>query len=113
MASDLELKVISLGVARTASLSMYTALCQLGYQNVFHSTALSARTPAENEIWWELMQKKFVKKQPVTRADLDRVTWGREAGTSAPYWLFWREFMDAYPDVSRKYTFPVATLTET
>ncbi|KXS97261.1 hypothetical protein AC578_37 [Pseudocercospora eumusae] len=61
---------------------MYTAHCEFGHQNVFHSTVLSTRTPDEIEIWWKLMQKKFFKRELVTRADLDRVTWGRE---SAPY----------------------------
>ncbi|KAK4496818.1 hypothetical protein PRZ48_012802 [Zasmidium cellare] len=93
-----KLEVISLGLARTASLSLSQALKILGYNPVYHSVEATFTRPKDGTLWLSLIRKKFTHHQPITRADLDRATHGIQAATSAPYWAFWRELMLAYPD---------------
>ncbi|KAF2159178.1 hypothetical protein M409DRAFT_30317 [Zasmidium cellare ATCC 36951] len=93
-----KLEIISLGLARTASLSLSQALKTLGYHPVYHSVEATFSRPRDGKIWLELIRKKFHHHQPITKHDLDRATAGIQAGTSAPYWAFWHELMTYYPD---------------
>ena len=92
-----KLQVISLQMARTGSFSMYKALTLLGYKNVYHSLNMEER-PGDTEKYLRVLRKKYLKKLPLTKSDIDPLVYDREAVLSAPYWGLWREMMEFYPD---------------
>lgn len=79
---------------------MCEALKILGYIDTYHGFKLIDR-PADGEIWDEIVDKKYKKKEQIDRKDLDRLLGDCAAITDMPAVMLWRELIASYPEVSQ------------
>ncbi|PYI07077.1 NAD dependent epimerase/dehydratase [Aspergillus sclerotiicarbonarius CBS 121057] len=95
-----EMKVLCLGMSRTGTMSLYTALKELGY-TCYHMAECSLDN-SNNSLanWNQAIEAKFHGKGRVYKGstDFDKMLWRYDAVTDIPCILFAEELMDAYPD---------------
>ncbi|KAI1810240.1 hypothetical protein GGS20DRAFT_568399 [Poronia punctata] len=90
------MKVLCLGLPRTATDSLRVALTSLGYSYVYHGFDHIA--DANDCVNWVDLWKLKTSGQPIKRADFDRVIGHCEAVTDAPACMFYKELIEAYPE---------------
>lgn len=92
------MKVLSLGLPRTGTISMREAYSILGYENPYHYANIFANVQ-DADMWNEAMRAKFdgVGK-PYGRAEFDQLLGENEAITDTPGCVFWEELIEAYPE---------------
>lgn len=95
------LEVLALGLSRSGTDSLRTALDMLGYENTYHSW-LAIPQPADFVVWSELAVRKFEShdqtQKSITATDFDRVLGHSTAVTDTPCAVFAAELVAAYPD---------------
>ncbi|KAL4797612.1 hypothetical protein BDV19DRAFT_387042 [Aspergillus venezuelensis] len=101
-----EMKVLCLGMSRTGTLSLTTALNKLGYRTYHTSEACLQYRNASLETWNRLINYKYHRghrnrtnraKKP-TKADFDTLLAPYDAVADIPAILFPNELMDLYPN---------------
>ncbi|KAI0170987.1 hypothetical protein BJ166DRAFT_517482 [Pestalotiopsis sp. NC0098] len=90
------MKVLALGLPRTATDSLRVALNRLGYSYVYHGFDHIA--DARDCVNWVQLWSLKQAGKPIKRADFDRVIGHCEAVTDAPACMFAEELMEAYPE---------------
>ncbi|KAK5693251.1 hypothetical protein LTR17_025172 [Elasticomyces elasticus] len=94
-----KMEVLSLGVARTGTLSMQEALTILGYPNTYHYSSIFANV-RDADMWNPALRAKYQGRgKPFARQEWDQLLGHCGAITDVPAICFWRELLDAYPDV--------------
>lgn len=95
------MEVLALGLSRSGTDSLRTALAILGYKNPYHAFA-SVPRPEDWVIWCELASRKFESEDPavktITAADFDRAIGDCTAITDIPCVPFAPELVAAYPE---------------
>ncbi|KAL3456151.1 NAD dependent epimerase/dehydratase [Aspergillus heterothallicus] len=94
-----EMKVLAFGMPRTGTMSLYTALNELGY-NCYHmaEAALDYRNGSLTN-WNKAIVAKYDEIGEEFRGeDFDKMLCAYDAVTDIPSILFAEELMDAYPD---------------
>ncbi|MCJ1475763.1 hypothetical protein MMC13_004427 [Lambiella insularis] len=93
-----EMKVLVIGMMRTGTMSMKTALEQLGYGEVYHMTS-AMKNPKDYDMWTEAFNAKFHGKgEKFTRKDWDMLLGNAGACIDVPTAAFMPELIEAYPD---------------
>ena len=95
---DRPLKVLCLGLGRTGTESLQTALYELGYNDVHHGFRISGDECAECIQWCRLAQAKYHDKTFLNRQQFDKVLGDCEAVTDLPSAAFAVELLQAYPE---------------
>ena len=94
------------GVSRTGSASLAAALALLGYAQPYHGFSI-ARSYSDGAIWLQLAKRKYGNAaRVITAADFDQVLGDSAAITDMPAACFWRELLEAYPEVSSAVVIP-------
>lgn len=89
--------VLALGMSRTGTMSMKTALDQLGYTTL-HAATVHELTPG-HRYWNEAIDAKFYGKgKPYAKPEFDKLLAKCTAITDMPAILFVDELLAAYPD---------------
>lgn len=93
------MQVLSLGMSRTGTLSMQEALTTLGYPT-YHFSSIFANVK-DADMWREALNAKFHPPNPSFdyKRHFDQLLGHVSAVTDTPSVLFWRELLEAYPDV--------------
>ncbi|KPM37180.1 hypothetical protein AK830_g9381 [Neonectria ditissima] len=93
------MKVLILGLGRTGTASMRTAMKQLGYVDTYHMMNCSIENPPDALMWMDALTAKFDKKgAPFTRDDWDQLLGGSQAVCDWPAIAFAKELIEAYPE---------------
>ncbi|TKA65957.1 hypothetical protein B0A55_10155 [Friedmanniomyces simplex] len=93
------MEVPSLGLGRTGTLSMQEALKILGYPNTYHYSSIFANVQ-DAHMWNEALRAKYQGHgKPFGRREWDQPLGHCRAITDVPAVCFWRESLEAYPDV--------------
>ncbi|HKK14536.1 MAG TPA: sulfotransferase [Gammaproteobacteria bacterium] len=87
------LKIIGAGFGRTGTLSVYTALKQLGFPCYHMFEVLDNPDNKAHLDFW----RKVAKSPPGTQHDWDQVFAGYTATVDNPACCVWRELLEAYP----------------
>ncbi|KAH8812818.1 P-loop containing nucleoside triphosphate hydrolase protein [Xylogone sp. PMI_703] len=90
------MKVLALGLPRTATDSLRVALTKLGYEHVYHGFDHIAN--ARDCVNWVHLWSLKTSGQRISRSDFDLVLGHCEAVTDMPACIFAEELMDAYPE---------------
>jgi hypothetical protein len=90
------MKILCLGLPRTATDSLRVALTTLGYDYVYHGFDHIA--DARDCVNWVQLWSLKTSGKKITRADFDRVIGHCEAVTDAPACCFAEELVEAYPE---------------
>lgn len=93
---DRPMKVLCLGLSRTGTDSLRTALIILGYQGVYHGYEVAMHAD-HSRMWVPALEAKW-KGQAVTSEQFDTVLGHFEALTDNPTNCFAPELLAAYPD---------------
>ncbi|KAL2831271.1 hypothetical protein BJY01DRAFT_260600 [Aspergillus pseudoustus] len=94
-----EMKVLALGMPRTGTMSMYTALNELGYKCYHMAEAALDYRNGSLKNWQEAIVAKYYDLGDQYKGkDFDKMLWAYDAITDIPSILFAEELMDAYPD---------------
>jgi len=96
-----ELKVLCLGLGRTGTDSLRTALAELGYCEIHHGYRyVSPSNPGEQPQWLRLALAKYKYHDPtfLNRREFDKVLGDCEAVTDMPSAVFGPELLKAYPE---------------
>lgn len=96
MKRDRPMKVLVLGLSRTGTDSLRSALLTLGYRGVYHGF-VTAMNPEHSTFWCPALEAKW-NGQPLTAADFDTVLGEFEAVSDNPATCFGPELLAAYPD---------------
>ncbi|KAF7558593.1 hypothetical protein G7046_g5556 [Stylonectria norvegica] len=93
------MKVLILGLGRTGTASMRTALKHLGYVDTYHMMSCSIENPPDALMWMDALTAKYdgVGK-PFTRAEWDKLLGNAQAVCDWPSIAFARELIEAYPE---------------
>ncbi|KAI5462831.1 P-loop containing nucleoside triphosphate hydrolase protein [Mariannaea sp. PMI_226] len=93
------MKVLILGLGRTGTASMRSAMKQLGYVDTYHMMNCSIENPPDALMWMEALEAKFEKKgKPFTREDWDQLLGNAQAVCDWPAIAFAKELIEAYPE---------------
>ncbi|KAF4978366.1 hypothetical protein FZEAL_5234 [Fusarium zealandicum] len=91
------MRVIVCGVHRTGTLSIRSALWQLGFHDCYHMHSLIEDTSRAPE-WIRAYEAKYAGQGSFTPADWDRLLGDCQAACDLPAALFGAELAEAYPD---------------
>ncbi|KAI4136530.1 MAG: hypothetical protein LQ341_005566 [Variospora aurantia] len=103
-----EMQVLALGMSRTGTYSMFTALGILGYKP-YHMAELKDTAPGTHALWVEALKAKYHDQthgpatnnplhKPYARAEFDKLLGGYSAVTDIPCIMFAADLIAAYPD---------------
>lgn len=92
------LEVLCLGLERTGTLSLRTALLHLGYFDVYHMAALMIENPPDGDMWVQAIDAKYNKKGHFGKEDWDQLLGHCMAVTDQPAAMFGEDLIQAYPD---------------
>jgi hypothetical protein len=90
------LKVIGAGFSRTGTLSMKSALEQLGFSPCYHMAEAVFPRPGFNDGHFDAWHDYYVRKKEM--ADWQWLLQGYQASVDIPTCLHYRELMQAYPE---------------
>ena len=95
--------VLALGLSRSGTDSLRSALMHLEYVNCYHGYSTIDEGWADSRAWHSLLIRKFHSNSPtstpnITTADLDAVLGNCMAVTDIPAVMFGHELLRAYPD---------------
>ncbi|KAM5347862.1 hypothetical protein ACJ41O_007686 [Fusarium nematophilum] len=91
------MRVIVCGVHRTGTLSMRSALWQLGFHDCYHMHTL-IEDPSRAPEWIRAFEAKYAGRGTFTRADWDRLFGNCQAVCDTPAAFFGAELAEVYPD---------------
>ncbi|CZR59388.1 uncharacterized protein PAC_09280 [Phialocephala subalpina] len=96
-----EMQVLCLGLSRTGTMSLYTALGKLGYKSYHFMEIFSPEGISFKAIWcWKeaLRAKLYSEGKPFGKEEFDRVLGSYSAVTDVPNAVFADELIAAYPN---------------
>lgn len=104
--SDTQMQVLCLGLSRSGTDSLRTALEMLGYKGVYHGFVITSRQREDCAFWVPLMRRKLAGRlnrsdeepDDIGPVDFDSVLANCEAVTDGPANVFGQELMALYPD---------------
>ena len=97
------MEVISLGMPRTGTKSMQSALQILGYNKIYHGFVL-VDEPETSNLWEKAVDAKFYGKKPECNKDMfDKIFKGYSGMTDTPAAFFVEEMLAFYPEVRSKH----------
>lgn len=92
------MRVISVGICRTGTLSMREAFRHLGYPNPYHFCSVLANVQ-DADIWAPILRAKLREPEKlIPREELDQVLGHCGAVTDTPCAVLWRDLVAAYPE---------------
>ncbi|KAK0513940.1 hypothetical protein JMJ35_003662 [Cladonia borealis] len=92
------MEVLALGMSRTGTYSMYTALQILGLKSM-HMAELRFTPPGTHALWLKGLEAKYHGKgKKYGKAELDKLLGEYSAITDIPCIMFTEELLAAYPD---------------
>ncbi|KAM0432963.1 hypothetical protein ACHAPT_004668 [Fusarium lateritium] len=91
------MRVIVCGVHRTGTLSIRSALWQLGFHDCYHMHTL-IQDPSRAPEWVRAFEAKYAGQGSFTRADWDRLLGHCQAVCDAPAAFFGAELAEIYPE---------------
>lgn len=91
------MKVLVLGLCRTGTMSVRTALRSLGYLETYHMRAASTETPRDNELWMQAIKAKWDGEGKFDKEDWDQLLGHCQAVCDLPAAAFASELIAAYP----------------
>ena len=101
---DRPLEVLCLGLSRSGTMSLFSALKLLGYGEVYHGITFSRRA-ADSVAWVRLLNMKYNHSPlvadmcpSITVQDFDKVIGDCASVTDVIGCAFWPELLRAYPD---------------
>ncbi|KAH9215271.1 P-loop containing nucleoside triphosphate hydrolase protein [Leptodontidium sp. 2 PMI_412] len=93
------MKVLILGLGRTGTASMRTAMKELGYVDTYHMMNCSIENPPDALMWMDALTAKYDGiGAPFTRADWDQLLGNCQAVCDWPAVAFAKELIEAYPE---------------
>ncbi|GAB7323398.1 hypothetical protein MBLNU13_g05857t1 [Cladosporium sp. NU13] len=93
------MKVLMLGMGRTATESTCAALRLLGINECYHGWQPLFENPRDNEMWMEALEAKYDGKgKPYGRAEFDKLLGHCQGVSDMPAILFAEELIAAYPE---------------
>ncbi|KAG4435468.1 hypothetical protein IFR05_009040 [Cadophora sp. M221] len=93
------MKVLILGLGRTGTASMRTAMKELGYVDTYHMMNCSIENPPDALMWMDALAAKYDGiGAPFTRADWDQLLGNCQAVCDWPAVAFAKELIEAYPE---------------
>ncbi|KYK54470.1 hypothetical protein DCS_06428 [Drechmeria coniospora] len=93
------MRVLILGLGRTGTASMRSALKQLGYVDTYHMMSCSIENPPDALMWMDALCAKYDGQgTPFTRADWDQLLGNAQAVCDWPSIAFAKELIEAYPE---------------
>jgi hypothetical protein len=90
----MDLKVVGAGFGRTGTMSLYTALNQLGFPCYHMIEVLENKANRTHLDFW----LNVARSRPGVQHDWQRVFANYNAAVDAPAFIVWRELVAAYPD---------------
>ncbi|KAL2045259.1 hypothetical protein N7G274_002342 [Stereocaulon virgatum] len=92
------MRVLCLGLSRTGTASLWTALKELGFVDCYHMLSIF-QNPPDADMWTEAVNAKYHGKgKPFEKEDWDRLLGDCQAVCDAPCTSFSEELISAYPD---------------
>ncbi|PNY25292.1 Uncharacterized protein TCAP_04774 [Tolypocladium capitatum] len=91
------MRVIVCGLPRTGTLSMRTALRQLGFHDCYHMTTVLENADEDPQLWIRAFEAKYAGKGSFTKADWDRLLGHSQACCDMPAVVFSPELAELYP----------------
>ncbi|KAL8707454.1 MAG: hypothetical protein Q9225_007751 [Loekoesia sp. 1 TL-2023] len=93
------MRVLALGLSRTGTDSLRSALRTLGFHDVYHGWSVILENPADGSMWYEALRAKYdgVGK-PYGRPEFDKLLGHCQAVTDIPAATFAEELIKAYPE---------------
>ncbi|KAF4589703.1 NAD dependent epimerase/dehydratase [Ophiocordyceps camponoti-floridani] len=92
------MRVIVVGAHRTGTMSMRSALWQLGFHDCYHMHTVMQNSEDHPDMWIRAMEAKFAGKGTFTKADWDRLLGHYQACCDVPAAFFSAELAEIYPD---------------
>ncbi|KAL1600853.1 hypothetical protein SLS60_007241 [Paraconiothyrium brasiliense] len=93
------MKVLILGVGRTGTASLQTAMKQLGYVDTYHMYNCSISNPPDALLWMDALRAKYDGiGAPFKRSDWDKLLGNCQAVCDWPAVAFAKELIEAYPE---------------
>ncbi|KAJ0114068.1 hypothetical protein N8I77_007123 [Diaporthe amygdali] len=92
------MKVLVLGLCRTGTMSVRTALRSLGYLETYHMRAASTETPRDCELWMQAIKAKWDGEGKFDKEDWDQLLGHCQAVCDLPAAAFAPELIAAYPN---------------
>ncbi|KAK3637544.1 hypothetical protein LTR56_013547 [Elasticomyces elasticus] len=93
------MKVLNLGLFRTGTSSVRSALTTLGFAKVYHMSHIFQHAPAHSAFWLRAFDHKYrARGPPLTRQDRDLVLGDCDAVSDFPCAAFSADLIAAYPE---------------
>ncbi|KAH8700904.1 P-loop containing nucleoside triphosphate hydrolase protein [Talaromyces proteolyticus] len=92
------MKVLALGVGRTGTASLRTALHQLGYIKTYHMMSASIENPPDCLMWLDALAAKYDGVGKFGRREWDQLLGDCQAVCDWPACAFAKELIEAYPN---------------
>ncbi|KAK4991584.1 hypothetical protein LTR28_013252 [Elasticomyces elasticus] len=92
------MRVLALGLGRTGTASLRTALKELGFSDCYHMMSASVENPPDCLMWQDAFAAKFDGKGKFGREQWDQLFGHCQAVCDWPAVAFAKELVEAYPD---------------
>merc|ERR1712230_130466 len=92
------MRVLALGLGRTGTASLRSALKELGYTNTYHMMSASVENPPDCLCWMDAFAAKFEGKGKFGREEWDALFGHCQAVCDWPAVAFAKELIEAYPE---------------
>ncbi|KPI36199.1 uncharacterized protein AB675_8897 [Cyphellophora attinorum] len=92
------MKVLALGLGRTGTASLRTALKELGYTDTYHMLSASMENPPDSLCWQDAFAAIYEGKGKFGREEFDAILGHCQAVCDWPAIAFSKELIEAYPE---------------
>ncbi|KAK6433018.1 hypothetical protein LTR95_010807 [Oleoguttula sp. CCFEE 5521] len=92
------MRVLALGLGRTGTASLRTALKTLGFDDCYHMMSASVENPPDCLMWSDALASKYDKKGTFGREQWDSLLGHCQAVCDWPAVAFAKELIEAYPE---------------
>jgi hypothetical protein len=92
------MKVLALGLGRTGTASLRSALIELGFTDTYHMMSASVENPPDCIMWQDAFAAKYDGIGTFGREDWDQLLGHCQAICDWPAVAFAKELIEAYPD---------------
>jgi len=92
------MRVLALGLGRTGTASLRTALQELGFDDCYHMMSASIENPPDCLMWSDALASKYDGKGTFGREQWDQLLGHCQAVCDWPAVAFAKELIEAYPD---------------
>jgi len=92
------MRVLALGLGRTGTASLRTALKELGFSDCYHMMSASVENPPDCLLWQDAFDAKYAGKGTFGRREWDQLLGHCQAVCDWPAVAFAKELIEAYPE---------------